>query len=300
MIVFLNGKFVSEHHAVVSIFDRGLLYGDGLFETIRIVNGQPFRWREHWERFESGAGFLKIRLPLGREKLRGLAGQLVAKNKKPDSVLRLTLSRGPGGRGYSPRKANWPTLAMTLHPAPSGEAGARKTKGRSRRTKPEQRADASDFSQPAQWKVIVSSFRLAVDDPLARFKTSNKLRQILARAEADAAGADEALLANTEGFMAEGASSNVFWVERGSVWTPPITAGILPGVTRAVAREICEGLGIPVGEKNIRLKELTNTDGVFFTLTSLGIVGAESLDAKKLKQSPLVNRIAKTYHEMLF
>ncbi|HTV60954.1 MAG TPA: aminotransferase class IV, partial [Verrucomicrobiae bacterium] len=276
------------------------LYGDGLFETIRIVNGQPFRWREHWERFESGAGFLKIRLPLGREKLRGMAGQLVAKNRRPDSVLRLTLSRGPGGRGYSPRKATRPTLALTLHPAPPGERGAQNVEGRRRRTKPEQQADANDFSRPPQWKVIVSSFRLAVDNPLARFKTSNKLPQILSRGEADAAGADEALLANTEGFMAEGTSSNVFWIERGSVWTPPLTAGILPGVTRAVACEICERLGIPVGEKNIRLKELADSDGVFFTLTSLGIVGAESLDGKKLKQSPLVNRIAKTYNEMLF
>ncbi len=277
MITFLNGKFVADERAVVSVFDRGFLYGDGLFETIRIANGRLFRWREHWKRLKGGAEFLKIRLPFGREELRRLAGQVVAKNKMPEAILRLTLSRGVGTRGYSPRKADRPTLAITLHPAPK-----------------------SGVEKPVRWKLMVSSVRLSVDDPLARFKTSNKLPQILARAEADAAGADEALLLNTRGFVAEGAGSNLFWVERGTVCTPPLTAGILPGVTRAVVGELCRRLEIPIIEKNIRLKELSHTDGVFLTLTSLGIVAGESLDGKELKQSPLVIRLAERYNRLFF
>jgi len=276
MIVFINGRFVPEKKAVVPVFDRGFLYGDGLFETIRIFNGKPFRWPQHLERLQSGAEFLKIKLPFAPKKLRGLAGELMAKNKMPDSLLRLTLSRGVGERGYLPKGAMRPTLVMSLHSAPK-----------------------MDLKSPAKWKLISSSFRLPADEPLARFKTCNKLPQILARAEADAAGANEALLLNTNDLVVEGASSNLFWIERGTIFTPPLVAGILSGVTRAVVFEIGSRLKIPVREKNIRLKNLARTNGVFLSLSSLGIVEAESLDGKILKQSPFTGKIALAYNEML-
>lgn len=271
MIHFLNGKFIPENRAVVSIFDRGFLYGDGLFETIRIVHGQPFRWREHWNRLESGAKFLKIKLPVTREKSRALALKLIAKNKMPDSILRLALSRGIGPRGYSPKNCICPTFVMSLHDAPPVS------------------------KQPVQWKVVTSSFRLSIGDPLARFKTANKLMQVLARAEADEAGAHEALLLNTVGYVAEGSSSNVFWVEGKSVCTPPPAAGILPGVTRIVVREICRRLKISFREKSIRLKDLRQADGMFLSLSSFGIVGVKTLDGKKLKQARLIGDIHESY-----
>jgi aminodeoxychorismate lyase len=272
MIILLNGKFVPENRAVVSIFDRGFLYGDGLFETIRIVNGRPFRWEAHWKRLENGAKFLKIKLPMPGKKARALAEQLVVKNRMPDSLLRLALSRGIGVRGYSPKNATHPTFAMTLHPAP--EIG----------------------KQPVRWKLITSSFRLPVGEPLAQFKTANKLPQILARAEADAAGADEALLLNTDGFVVEGASSNLFWIEHKTFCTPPLAAGILPGVTREIVQEICQRSKIAVREKSIRSKALKRADGIFLSLTSWGIVEAKSLDGKGLKQSPIIGRIAGRYN----
>ncbi len=276
MIIFLNGKFIPENRARVSLFDRGFLYGDGLFETIRIVNGRPFRWEEHWKRLENGAKFLKISLPFPGKRTYALAAKLISKNKMPDSLLRLALSRGIGARGYSPKNATRPTFAMSLHGAPEIR------------------------NQPARWKLITSSFRLPVNEPLAQFKTANKLPQILARAEADAAGADEALLLNTNGFVAEGAGSNLFWIEHDTVCTPPLAAGILPGVTREIVREICRHLKIPLREKNIRLKDLKRTRGIFLSLTSRGMVTAKSLDGKKLKQPPLMIVILKTYNNMLF
>jgi len=276
MIVFINGRFVPEEEAVVSVFDRGFLYGDGLFETIRIFNGKPFRWPQHLERLQSGAAFLKIKLPFAPNKLRGFAGELIAKNKMPDSLLRLTLSRGVGVRGYSPKGALCPTLVMSLHSAPK-----------------------MDLKSPSKWKLISSSFRLPANELLARFKTCNKLPQILARAEADAAGANEALLLNTNDLVVEGASSNLFWIGRGTIFTPPLVAGILSGMTRAVVFEIGSRLKIPVLEKNIRLKNLALTDGVFLSLSSLGIVEAQSLDGKILNQSPFVGKIASAYNEML-
>lgn len=274
MHVFLNCKFVSEERAVVSVFDRGFLYGDGLFEAVRIFNGKPFRWAQHMQRLRQGAQFLKIKLPFPPGELLAAALKLIAKNKMPDSVLRLVLSRGAGTPGYSPRDAKKPTVAMVLRPAP-------------------------DSKKAAQWKLITSSFRLPANDPLAAFKTCNKLPQVLAKAEADAAGANEALLTNTNGFVVEAASSNLFWVKGRAIYTAPLMAGILPGVTREVVFEIAARLKIPVRETNIRCKELARVDGIFLSLSSFGIVEAKSLDGRILRKSPLVSRVASAYEEIL-
>jgi len=276
MVIFLNGKFVPEERAVVSIFDRGFLYGDGLFEAVRIVNGQPFQWSQHIERLQRGAEFLKIKLPFPEKSLRDFAKKLTAKNKMPDAILRLTLSRGIGARGYSPKNATRPTFTMSLHPA-------RKI----------------DFKNPPKWKLITASFHIPADEPLAQFKTCNKLLQVLARAEAEARGADEALLLNIRGFVAETTSSNLFWIERNEICTPPVAAGILPGVTRATILEICSKLKVSTRQKNIRPEKLPRANGVFLSLTSLGVVEVERLDGKILNRSPLARHIARTYNEML-
>ena len=275
MLVFLNGKFVPEEKAVVSVFDRAFLYGDGLFETIRVFNGQPFCWEQHMQRLQQGAKFLKIKLPFSRARLLTFALKLAAKNKEPDCLLRLTLSRGIGAHGYTPKNADRPTLVMSLRPAPKTTASV------------------------PQWKLVTSSFRLPANDPLAAFKTCNKLPQVLARAEADAAGADEALFLNTDGFVVEGASSNLFWVKRGIVYTPPLAAGILPGVTRAAVLDIASKLKIPLRQKNIRPKELAQTDGVFLSLSSFGIIEAKSLNGKPLQSAALTSQIARAYREAL-
>ena len=276
MLVFLNGKFVPERKAVVSVFDRAFLYGDGLFETMRIANGRPFRWEQHMQRLEQGAAFLRIKLPFSPAKLHALVIKLAARNKTRDTLLRLTLSRGVGAPGYSPRNAKSPVLVMSLRPLPKMGQG-----------------------NVTQWNVITSSFRLPAGDPLAVFKTCNKLSQVMARAEADAAGADEALLANTSGFVVEGASSNLFWLRRGVLFTPPLAAGILPGVTRTVVMEIASRLKIPLRQKNIRLRELLQSEGVFLSLSSFGVVEVKSLDGSVLKRSPLTAQIARAYEELL-
>ena len=276
MLVFLNGKFVPEEKAVVSVFDRSFLYGDGLFETMRIAHGRPFRWEQHMQRLQHGAAFLRIKLPFSSAKLHAFAIKLAAKNKARDTLLRLTLSRGIGAPGYSPRNAKAPAIVMSLRPLPKMGQG-----------------------KVAQWNLITLSFRLPAGDSLAAFKTCNKLAQVMARVEADAAGADEALLANTNSFIVEGASSNLFWLRRGILFTPPLAAGILPGVTRTVVMEIASRLKIPVRQKNIRLKELLQSDGVFLSLSSFGVVEAKLLDGHVLKKSPLVAQIAHSYEELL-
>jgi len=275
MIVFLNGQFVPEEQALVSVFDRSFQYGDGLFETMRVFRGIPFRWAQHFERLERGAQFLKIDLPFPPAALRNFAAELIARNSLPESLLRLTLSRGVGPRGYSPNGAQRPSLVMSLHPAP-----------------------VLDFENPPRWRLAVSSFRLPANEPLAQFKTCNKLPQILARAESDQAGADEALILNTEGCVVEASSSNLFWIDSGHVCTPPLAAGVLPGVTRAVVLELCTALGLAVGHTGITPETLAQTDGVFLSLSSIGIAEAMSLDGRPLRLSPEVGRIHKAYGEL--
>src|SRR6266545_7921333 len=114
MTALINGKFVPPEQAVVSVLDRSFLFGDGVFETIPVYNGKPFRWAQHLERLARGADFLKIRLPFAPKELRGLAGELIERNQMPDALLRLTLSRGAGAGGYSPTGADSPIVVMTL------------------------------------------------------------------------------------------------------------------------------------------------------------------------------------------
>ncbi len=220
MIVFLNGQFVPEDRAVVSVLDRGFLYGDGLFETMLVRQGKVFRWDQHIDRLHEGAELLRLQMPFARAALGHYAAELIRRNQMPEAVLRLTLSRGVGARGYSTRSASAPTLVMTLHePPPAGPAPA------------------------PRWRLITSSLRVPVNDPMARVKSANKLPQILARLEAEDQGADEALLLNTDGAVTEAASSNLFWLEGETVCTPPLGAGLLAGVTRAAVIELCRSLG---------------------------------------------------------
>ena len=272
MTVFLNGEFVPAERATVSVLDRGFLYGDGLFETMRVHRGQPFCWEAHLERFERGAAFLKIPLLFTREQLLAAAVKLIELNQLQEAVLRLMLSRGPGARGYSPRGANAPTTVMTLHPLPL---------------------------PPASVRLLTSTLRVAAGDPFAPYKIANRLLHIMARAEAEERGADEALLLNTNGHVAETASGNVFWTERGLVCTPHDDAGALHGITRGVVRELCGELGLPIESREATASQLQKADGVFVTGSVSGIVPVASLDGVLISSSPLVGKLQAVYQARL-
>jgi len=272
MLVFLNGHFVPEDQAVVSVFDRSFLYGDGVFEALRISSGRPFRWQQHLNRLQAGLNYLKISSPYSPAQLRDYAAYLVSENQMPESLLRITISRGVGRRGYSPAGANSPTVVISLHPAP-----------------------VVDPATSARWKLITSSVRLPAHEPLAAFKTCAKIPQILARAEADDLGADDALILNSEGFVVEGSSSNLFWLQNGAVCTSPLPSGILPGVTRLVVVEVCSKLHLPMRELNILPGQLSHADAIFLSLTSSGIVEAASLDATPFPPSQIIRNLSQAY-----
>jgi branched-subunit amino acid aminotransferase/4-amino-4-deoxychorismate lyase len=250
------------------------MYGDGLFETMRVVNSRPFRLAQHLERMTRGADFLKIKSPFTPKELEQFAEQLIEKNQMPEAILRITLTRGPDERGYTPKAEGKPTVVMTLHAAPPSET-------------------------PVQWSLITSSFRVLAADPLSSFKTLNKLTHVMARAEAAEKGADEALLINTNGEVAETASGNVFWVYNDKICTTPTGRGVLPGITRAVVLEICQTLGLLTNKRVIKPEALKDSEGIFITQSAYGIVPVVTFDGEPVVPSPLVDQIFNAYRELL-
>jgi branched-subunit amino acid aminotransferase/4-amino-4-deoxychorismate lyase len=201
---------------------------------------------------------------------------LIEKNRMTDSVMRVTLTRGPGKRGYSAQGADQPTVLIMLHPLPPANG-----------------------DEPLQWSMITSTLRIPAGDVLSSFKTTSKALNVLARAEAEAQGADEALLLNTNGEVAETAGGNIFWVYQDKVCTVPTGRGVLPGITRAVVLEICQTLGLETNKRVIKPEMLRNAAGIFVTTTALGIVPVASLDGLPVPPSPLVDQIANAYDEVL-
>jgi len=221
MTVFLNGRLVPEAEGQVSVLDRGLLYGDGLVETFRVFGGRTFRWDAHLARLRDGVQALGYKLPYTNGELRAFASQLIRENKIKEGILRLVLTRGIGPEGYSPKGAENGSVAMTLHPAPEVDPQA-----------------------PPQWRIMTSSHALRLNDPLSKYKTCSRLTHVMARAEAEAHGANDALLLTTNREVASAATANLFWFRNGTVFTPTPASGALPGVTRGVILEICQELNI--------------------------------------------------------
>jgi len=275
MFVSLNGRLVSEEKAVISVFDRSFRYGDGLFEAVLVHHGQLFRWPQHLQRLARSAAVMRIALPQTVERMHEFAGELIAANQMQEAVLRIQVSRGTGPRGYAPSGDEVPMLVMSLHPAPPRPLA------------------------PMGWNLTVSSFRVVTNDPMAQHKTCNRLLQVLAAAEARERGADEALVLNTDGQITEGSTSNVFWIRAEQVFTPPIQAGALPGITRQVIAGLCEGLGTRMTEANIEPAALSDCDGVFLSFTSRGIVEADSLDGTTLRRSPIIRRLQEQFEHLL-
>lgn len=276
MMVFLNDEFVPEAEAKVSVFDRSFLYGDALFETMRVHNGRVFQWSQHWVRLEQGAIALGIHLPFTIAEALVKAEELLRLNKVENGVLRLHLSRGVGMRGYSPKGADNPVLVLTTH-----------------------RAASVDLLQPPRWTLATATLRLPTGNALSQPKHANRLLHVLAKQEAQAQGAEDALLLNTDGEVVEAASANLFYIQHEIICTPPLASGALAGVTRGLVFELCKKLGFERQEKAITPEKLLKAKGVFLTLSTLGIVEVTRIDDILLSTSPLVTDLQADYWEAL-
>jgi aminodeoxychorismate lyase len=274
--IWVHGHLVDEASATISVLDRSFQYGDAVFESIRVYGGLPFLWEEHLSRLHEGARLLKISLPFDNFQLRNAATELLTANHHTEAMLRLHLTRGVGIRGYSPRGANSPRVIIgSTEIAPVNPM------------------------MPVSWTLHTASQRLPARDPLTACKTANKLIQVLARMEAEEAGANDALLLNTAGEVAETSCANLFWMADGRIFTPPVSSGALAGITRRAVMEVCRRLGIPAGEVITRLPDLHRADGIFLSVSSLEIVPITALDGVAIPVSPQIQRVHLEFRRMV-
>jgi len=272
--VFLNGRFVERGEAAVPALDRGLLYGYGLFETMRSYNGRVFRLDAHYRRLSEGAVALGIPLALTLDDLRAAVETLLERNSLPGARIRLTVTAGPvpddGGAS--------PSILLVARPL-SGYPPDLYQRGMAAVTSATRRNEAS---------------------PLSRVKSLNYLDNLLAREEAQRKGADEAILLNTRGLVAEGSASNVFLVGSEGLSTPGIDSGALPGITRAAVIELAREAGIACAEGEVEAATLAGAAEAFLTNSIMGVMPLTRLDGRPIgggRPSPTTRAISRLYDQ---
>jgi len=273
-LVFLNGRIVPGAEARVSVFDRGFLYGDGVFETLRVQAGKPFRWESHQARLESGLRLLGLASTQHGTVLAQQAAELIAANQCQEGVLRVTVSRGPGVRGYSPAGADTPTVVMSLHPRSSAVPAA-------------------------GLRLVTATLRVLAADPLAAVKSTSRLLYVLARAEADTVGADDALLLNQRDEVSETTSANVFLLDGDVIHTPELATGLLAGVARGVVVEIATEMSLSVRESAIHPKAFLDAEGVFVANVVSGPREVGLLDDQAVRRSNRVAEIRRRFEALV-
>jgi aminodeoxychorismate lyase len=274
MIVFINGDFVEEEEATVSVFDRGFLYGDGVFETLRIYNGKPFLFDRHIGRLSHGLGSLFIGDKYSFSEYLEHTRELIEKNNVTEGVLRIQATRGPGKRGYSTTGNYDPTVLISLHVAPN-----------------------VDLNNVLPVKLATSTQILSDHDPFSTLKTTNKLANIVALREAEKVGMDDALLTNHNGNVTEASGSNVFWIKDGALFTPPVSSGCLSGITRGMILELAITMNLPTTQQNITPTQLCDAESVLLTNSVREIQPVIQIDGKSITISPLIAKLHGVYRK---
>lgn len=266
-MAWLNGALVPAESAAVSLFDHGLLYGDGVFEGIRTFDRRPFALDAHLDRLERSARFLDLTIPYSRAELKAAVSAVIAGGDagSQDEYLRVVVTRGAGDLGLDPRSCPRATVFVLAAPVRVFSADAATT----------------------GVDVIVSSFRQGGADGLdARVKSLNYLTRILARLEANRAGAAEAILLDGNGHLTEGTADNVLLVRDGVLLSPPPIAGGLEGITRAGVLTIAAREGIPAREAALGRYDLINADEALLVGTGAGLVPIRRVEGKALPACP--------------
>jgi branched-chain amino acid aminotransferase len=277
-IVYLNGDFLPLKEAKISAIDYGFLYGFGLFETMRAYNGSIFRLEAHLNRLAKSAEKLGIEIDV--PSLQAAVTETIRKNSLKEARVRLSVSAGEGSLIPDPHSCAHPTVLVI----------ARKYV-----------AYSSDIYEKG-FQAIFSTARRNIQSPLSSMKTANYLDCLLARQEAKDAGVDESLLLNEAGLLSEGSMSNLFLVDRGRLITPPVNAGILPGITRGVVLELAPSLGIKVVEKDVLPEKLTNSEEAFLTNSLIEIMPLTMIMGRSVgtgMPGTLTRRLAEAYREQV-
>jgi branched-chain amino acid aminotransferase len=274
MYIYLNGTLVPEHEAVVSVYDHGFLYGDGIYETMRSYGGVVFMLDEHLGRLERSASLIGLTLPLDGDALGAAIHETLRANQMVDAYVRITVSRGEGPLGLDPALCAQPTVVILT--------------GRIKPYPPE----FYDGGVP----VIVAGTRRNLKEALdPRIKSLNFLNNILAKREALESGAFEALMLNHEGFVAEGTVSNVFLVARDVVCTPSLECGILDGITRGHVMALAREAGFDVVEGKFTRGMLLGAEEVFLTNTSMEVMPVGQVDGTACQVGPVAQKLREAY-----
>jgi len=258
--VWINGRQRDTNDAKVSVFDRGFLYGDGVFETMRSYVGVVFMLNRHLERLFKALTFLKIRHPYPKTYLEKSIYRTLRVNGLKNAYVRITVTRGEDGFGINCEEKSIPNTVIAARPFVG--------------------YPAPTYSKGIKAKVV--DIRQNEFSPISNFKTLNFLNYILARASARNDGFDEAILANTNGYIAEAATSNIFLVKGNTLIAPSVSSGILPGITRGVVLKIARRLGIKIKEKKVSRRELLNSDEIFLTNSLAEVLPVVKIDSKRI------------------
>ena len=258
--MYIDGKFVPESEAKISVFDHGFLYGDGVFEGIRAYNGKVFKLREHIDRLYDSAKAIALEIPISKEEFMKIILETLRVNNLRDAYIRPIVTRGIGDLGLDPRKCSKPTIIVITRPW--GKL-------------------YGDLYEKGLKAVTVTIRRNPIDSLPPNIKSLNYLNNVLAKIEANVKGGDEAIFLDKNGYVSEGSGDNVFIVKNGLIITPP-TINNLKGITREVVIEIIERLKLPFKEANISIYDLYTADEVFVTGTAAEIAPIVEIDGRKI------------------
>jgi branched-chain amino acid aminotransferase len=278
--VYINGKLYDKADAKVSVYDHCLLYGDGVFEGIRVYGGKVFRLREHIDRLYESARHIYLEIPLSREQMTDAVLQTVQVNNKQDGYIRLVVTRGAGNLGLDIRKTADPQVIIIVD-------------------------DISLY--PPEWYengleiITASTIRNHSGALNPRIKSCNYLNNILAKIEAIRAGCLEAIMLNVNGELAECTGDNIFLVKKGILRTPPLNAGILEGITRSAVIELAQAAKIPVQEIALTRHDVYSADECFLTGTAAEVIPVAKCDSRVIgtgKPGPITRQLHERFHKL--
>jgi branched-chain amino acid aminotransferase len=280
MKIYIDGKYSDEKNARISVFDHGLLYGDGVFEGIRAYNGRVFKLKEHIDRLFYSAKAILLTLPLSHDELMRAVVETCRRNQIRDGYIRLVVTRGPGGLGLNPNRCKQPCVIIIadriqLYPEELYERGL-------------------DIITVPTVRNLHSALNPAI-------KSLNYLNNILAKIEANNAGCEEAIMLNVEGFVAECTGDNIFIIKGQTLLTPPLYAGALYGITRGVVMDLGREQGLTVSETNLTRYDLFNADECFLTGTGAELIPVVKIDGRVIgngQPGPVTGGLIRQYKEV--
>ena len=280
MKIFIDGKFTDEKNAKVSVFDHGLLYGDGVFEGIRAYNGRIFKLKEHIDRLFCSAKAILLTIPMNHAQVVRAVVDTCRRNRVRDGYIRLVVTRGVGTLGLNPNRCKNPSViviagSIQLYPVELYQRGM-------------------DIVTVPTTRNLHSALNPAI-------KSLNYLNNILAKIEANNAGCEEAVMLNAEGFVAECTGDNIFIVKGDQLLTPPLSAGALYGITRGVVMNVARDAGLKVSEPNLTRYDLFNADECFLTGTGAELIPVVKIDGRTIgtgKPGLCTRQLTEKYHSL--